>query len=737
MRRVSAVVIVLLLALWASMALAQSNRATPAPYIYRLKIGNCTFAPADRRQTGFRVQGMVGIVTALHGVADCKTVSAVADDGVIFTDLIIAAVDIDHDMALLTSPDLADLPTDGLAVSTLAPTEILTASLRIVGYPLGLDKQDVDLIESARDIEPLDGVIPDEEESAAFLKRKSPDIDIEVLNLQAQLLPGHSGAPVLDDVNGIVAIGDGGLRGGTVGRSWAIPWQAIKLASVDVPEVNKKLAELATKDISALSFSSTYPDSLNNTESATYIVRVVDADQMPIANAEVLLTHSAGYQIGMTDSEGFYIFHLPTNVSYVHSQIQVEAPGYPLYNRTLQNVLDKIGVEIVRLAPQRPAATMQPTNTPTVVSSSLCSFAFLVLDEQSEEPIRRATVTVLVGIRQDTGTTDSTGYYLAHLPCSNEQDVEARVRVSDDDYSPYNRSVFLSNETTEVLLERKATFTPTATIVPKLDPSLTPIPTVTVSLVESLFEDDLIGTWNTQWVIDGKTEPLIVRIVNIAFGEEAGSLGYVYASRSQCRIDISYVGYDGEYYLFNGASGLGIAIQDRRINPCNNASQISYKIGMENAEIVLKQYEGSREFSKTRLVKASSISDNDEPFEPSLLRGEWETHWFTKGREELLVIVIDNVEPAKQSGTMGYLYEHQNGFQCRIDISYAGSGRNSHIFFGRSGNVGSVRGQNISLCGNASNIWYKILQDKDGNFVLSQLENSGGEFSSTIMKRSK
>lgn len=120
----------------------------------------------------------------------------------------------------------------------------------------------------------------------------------------------------------------------------------------------------------------------------------------------------------------------------------------------------------------QPTATVEPTLVSAVPSSLLCDFAFLVLDDQSEEPIRRASIAVFVGTKQETGTTDSTGYYLAHLPCTNERDVEARVRVSADGYSPYNRSVFLSDETTEVLLERKTP--PTPTLQPMVTETSTP-----------------------------------------------------------------------------------------------------------------------------------------------------------------------------------------------------------------------------------------------------------------------
>lgn len=474
MHRIGAVAIVLLLALWAGVILAQNESAMPVPYVYRLKISGCTFDPVDRRQTGFRVQGMAGIVTALHGVADCQSVTAVPDDGIPFTDLVITAVDIERDIALLTSPALVDHPLDGLVPSTLTAHELLTTTLRVVGYPLGLDKQDADLIESVRAVESLDAVIPEPEEPADFLKRRSPDINIDVLNLQAQLLPGHSGAPVIDQASHIIAVGNGGLRGGTVERSWAIPWPSVQLASVEEDEVKEKLATLAAKNITALSFSSTYPSSPETTGTlATYMVQVVGMNQQPIANAEILLTHSAGYEIGMTDSEGFYTFHLPTSVSYVQSQIQVEAPGYPLYNRTLSNVLGKVGAEIVRLTGLR--------LTPSPVASGFCEFAFLILDEESEQPIADADLTVTLGSRLATGKTDKNGFYESKLPCTDPFNVSVRVRIQAEGYKQHSEIVTLVGEVKEMLLVPIATPTPLPTSTSTATPTPTPQPTATIT----------------------------------------------------------------------------------------------------------------------------------------------------------------------------------------------------------------------------------------------------------------
>ena len=455
MRRYPVIIVITLLVLLSvGLAIAQSDNVQPIPYVYRIDIKGCTFEPVNRRQTGFRVQGVAGIVTALHGVADCKTIHAAADGGQeMFTDLAIQQVDIERDVALLASAELEELPTDGLLTSPLSTAEILTATLRIVGYPRGLEKQDIDVIESIRDIESLDDVIPDAEEPADFIKRKSSSLTIEVLNVQAQLLPGHSGAPLIDSADQIVAIGNGGLRGGTEGRSWAIPWLAVDLQAVDLAEIQQKLAELAAKDIAALAFSSTYPSQVNDaTELATYTVRVVDTNQTPIANAEVLLTHSAGYMIGITDSEGFYIFQLPTNVSYIQSQIQVEELGYPPYNRTLSNVLDKVGIEVLRLTALR--------LTPSPVPVSFCEFAFRILAEDSEEPIAKAELSVTFGRRLTMGKTDSNGFYESKLPCPDLLNVSIRVRVVAEGYMQHSEIVPLVGEVKEILLTQVSPPTP-------------------------------------------------------------------------------------------------------------------------------------------------------------------------------------------------------------------------------------------------------------------------------------
>lgn len=481
MRRYAITVFIILLTLlWVGLATAQSDSVASIPYVYRIDIKGCKFAPVNRRQTGFRVQGLEGIVTALHGVADCTTIHATTDGGQeIFTDLEIQQVDIERDVAILGSPELAKLPPDGLMVSPLSRTEILSTTLHIAGYPLGLEKQDIDVIEKIRDIESLDDVIPDAEEPADFIKRKSPSLNISVLNVQAQLLPGHSGAPLLDNENRVVAIGNGGLRGGSAGRSWAILWDANNLQSVDQDEVRQRLTELAAKDIAALAFSSTFPSQVDNTIAhETYTVQIIDADRnQSIGNAEVLLTHSAGYEIGVTDSEGFYSFRLSSHhdFNYEQSQIQVEASGYELYNRNILNIFDRANPEKIRLTAIKPTAP----------ATQFCQFAIRIID-QDFEPIRGARVKVLYGLEFVEDFTNSDGEYRGELLC-DQQNPLVSVEVSARSYETIEKNYRLYNNLVRIQLNNLIPFsnTPTMTSTPTIPPIPSSFVTATRTIVSA------------------------------------------------------------------------------------------------------------------------------------------------------------------------------------------------------------------------------------------------------------
>ena len=88
-------------------------------------------------QTGFRLAGRKGIITALHGVADGTTFSAYNESGDVLNNLKIANVDIDNDLALLRSAEIESRPAEGLqAVDSL--TIESGNPLRAFGHPEGI-----------------------------------------------------------------------------------------------------------------------------------------------------------------------------------------------------------------------------------------------------------------------------------------------------------------------------------------------------------------------------------------------------------------------------------------------------------------------------------------------------------------------------------------------------------------------------------------------------------------------
>lgn len=339
---------------------AQPVTFEPSPFIYRLKISDCgNHEPANRRQTGFRVNGMVGIVTALHGVADCTQIHALSDEnGPIFTNLTIHAVDIDHDVALLSSAELQALPPEGLPVAE--ENDVQTRELRVIGYPLGLDEQDV-LVDVAINYTPtLQSIIPDTNLSDAFKARNSPNLMVEVFRVQTHLVPGHSGAPLLDNEGRVVAVANGGIQDGTVEIGWAMPWYAVKPQLVPLTIADQilldRLTKLKTQNPQlALAFSSTYPPEVEaSAENSTLIGTVAGVNEKPISGAEVTLTLIDAYYVAITDDKGIYRFSLTPSTEGKFREILVESEEYQTQRL---NVFDQLPTTI-KLAPIRLARSV-------------------------------------------------------------------------------------------------------------------------------------------------------------------------------------------------------------------------------------------------------------------------------------------------------------------------------------------------------------------------------------------
>jgi hypothetical protein len=213
-------------------------------YVYLVKMFGCAHSPTERSQTGFRVRGLKGLVTALHGVADCQKVTASSRKG-LFLDqpLTLVKIDVDHDVALLSSPQLDASGSDGLEVSGRVIWQSLE-SVTAFGHPYGISSLETTLTLRNPPLTPLKDLVPADPLSV-LKERRSPNHLINVLSLQGNLLPGHSGAPILDTENRVIGIANGGLKEGFAGISWAIPFKDIDW---DSPSSGGRLKALAKLD---------------------------------------------------------------------------------------------------------------------------------------------------------------------------------------------------------------------------------------------------------------------------------------------------------------------------------------------------------------------------------------------------------------------------------------------------------------------------------------------------------
>lgn len=173
-----------------------------------------------RTAAGFRWQADDLIVTAFHVVAGANNILVSSTmNGVEASKAEIIAVNMAADLALLRTE--RTLPGEPLPhrIASGRPGE----ALWVVGYPLetpGLRSRQ--LIVS--DIAPpllVDGVDPIARAEIEVLG--FPALNEEVIQLEGSLLPGDSGAPIIDADGFVVAIGSGGLRNGQVGLGWGIP----------------------------------------------------------------------------------------------------------------------------------------------------------------------------------------------------------------------------------------------------------------------------------------------------------------------------------------------------------------------------------------------------------------------------------------------------------------------------------------------------------------------------------
>lgn len=220
-------------------------------YVYMITIPKTSNHNASI-QTGFRLNGAKGIVTALHGVADGIIFSALNDNGDVINKLRIVKVDIRADLALISSDELDNRPAEGLTAATA--NGISTGSPCYAwGHPAGIDlyKKSANIGSPAFKL--VQQLVPPAS-AQDFNTRMSPAADLNVINVEGNLVPGDSGAPLLDSSGNVLGVVDGGILGGAAAISWAIPLNSIVWRNSSVENQRlQTLASLSTANLFAFS----------------------------------------------------------------------------------------------------------------------------------------------------------------------------------------------------------------------------------------------------------------------------------------------------------------------------------------------------------------------------------------------------------------------------------------------------------------------------------------------------
>jgi S1-C subfamily serine protease len=214
----------LLLAFGMTVARAQ-NPTIVAPSVLRLTATQCVGNSGlldGRTATAFIWRDKNTAVTALHVVAGCSTINVFYQKLGVQRTAKVSKVYRDGDLALLTINDAA--ATTPL-VETDHPAELFE-ELQAFGFPLQTPTISTTTLHLRYGGQTLNDLVPASIKSV-LAAAKSPSLTLPITNIEGHLVPGLSGAPVVNNQNKVVAIGDGGLENGTVGISWGIPVQAL------------------------------------------------------------------------------------------------------------------------------------------------------------------------------------------------------------------------------------------------------------------------------------------------------------------------------------------------------------------------------------------------------------------------------------------------------------------------------------------------------------------------------
>jgi hypothetical protein len=170
-----------------------------------------------QQATGFVWSKPDSVVTALHVVAGCAKLTVKFENSGNPWPATVSRVLKSADLALLTIGGAPSMPAMSESSGPLQTDQ----DLWTWGFQLGAaapSERKFHKLEGATKLRDfVSSEVADDIKSSGM-----PDLDIDIIYVSG-LVPGLSGAPILDASGGVVGIGDGGLNGGSVGINWALP----------------------------------------------------------------------------------------------------------------------------------------------------------------------------------------------------------------------------------------------------------------------------------------------------------------------------------------------------------------------------------------------------------------------------------------------------------------------------------------------------------------------------------
>jgi len=225
------------------------------PSVARVQARDCDDG-GGRNASGFLYETSERVVTALHVVAGCRSLHAYFEESQTTIPAEVVHSSARSDLAILRLERAAATQPLAISPDRLQPGDRMVA----VGYAVGQTTKSDFHLRVASGGNRLRDTLND----TAFRQVRNagtPALDLEILRIHGHLLPGLSGAPIIDERGRVVGIGDGGLEQGTVSLGWGVPAAEIAALAAQPPTTTPAVARAAPSLFAAEVRATTAPAS--------------------------------------------------------------------------------------------------------------------------------------------------------------------------------------------------------------------------------------------------------------------------------------------------------------------------------------------------------------------------------------------------------------------------------------------------------------------------------------------